>query len=1049
MAQNNNNSLQQSAANTQQQAANTQQQSANKQQQSADKNKSASKSLLDSASLIVKAAIKIASIDYEKQLEKLSLTFDTTLTRLEAANRVSQQGIDNIIRGYTNAIHTTISGIMDGVNESAYTAANNMVDLSLSLKKYNIDRGIIEKSRDLDIALREKQFEKTMNNLDAQLITATTTMAGEVIKEVADMANDVSIVGVSLGDAPSEIADAASKMGQIITGVNETVVKYEGEIDTKRMEGIQKIVKFQLESAAKIEKKWLDAAPEVQKAWLQFTQHLENNNIKNESSANTIGINLGLSGNQLDSFKKEMFRVQKSISNNWGKTLEDMQKMQEHYFETTGRNIQMSENDMNETIANSLLYGEETIMQMNAGAEILGVSIENSNDLMFEMYKQANKMGLNAKAYGKTLVQSLKVAEKYQFKDGIKGLASMAKWAAQTRFNMQNLDSMISSIHEGGLQGIIEKSANLQVLGGNFAMNSDPLRMAWESYMNPAGLAKRYNRMLDGIGYLDSNGELVTGVADQMRLEEFAKQTGQSINDVRNQIRQTLRGDSVSKNLNQNINWNEEQKALITNKAFKNENGQWVVKMNEADENGNWERNVSELTAEDLQHLFPENNEEKLTSYVYDIRNMMMKLDSVKVGSQSRLSYDTYDNWVIEENKRMKNVAEDFNLQYEKYISMVKGSMQFATESQKTFEEMMAKGNKEIDDSRKEIVKAGKNIAESLENVSKIINDAIKEIQHVEIPELEGVNKDNIEDLRFKTWAERGNWRNDDFVKLAAELKVKQRDDEEVNRIMNDLVGGSFLNQKEDGMVDNWTKEDVIRAYDYLISHKDKNGHSYVVEGEKDSENIPSVLYNSSDPFDIFTRNLLLYGMPSSYNTLGGQSVKDGLINKNGDSKKIEDGLVIQNGIPTRIDDKDQVIAAKNGGPLDRMLDSVYNIVNGSNVANNTENNFVYEKRWEEILTKTDNVPRPMHYDSYVRESPNSNSGGQGNSNGKIEVAPIQININGSIQLSGANGTMDITQQIANDPNFIRSLSQMISLEVEKKVHGGRVNNVLDRGLQF
>ena len=404
MAQNNNSSSQQSAANTQQQAANTQQQSANKQQQSADKNKSASKSLLDSASLIVKAAIKIASIDYEMQLEKLSLTFDTTLTRLEAANRVSQQGIDNIIRGYTNAIHTTISGIMDGVNESAYTAANNMVDLSLSLKKYNIDRGIIEKNRDLDIALREKQFEKTMNNLDAQFITATTTMAGEVAKEVADMANDVSIFGVSVGDAPSEIADAASKMGQIATGVNETVVKYEGEIDTKRMEGIQKIVKFQLESAAEIEKKWLDAGAEVQKAWLQFTQHLENNNVKNESSANTIGINLGLSGNQLDSFKKEMFRVQKSISNNWGKTLEDMQKMQEHYFETTGRNIEMSENDMNETIANSLLYGEETIMQMNAGAEILGVSIENSNDLMFEMYKQANKMGLNAKAYGKNLL---------------------------------------------------------------------------------------------------------------------------------------------------------------------------------------------------------------------------------------------------------------------------------------------------------------------------------------------------------------------------------------------------------------------------------------------------------------------------------------------------------------------------------------------------------------------------------------------------------------------------------------------------------------------
>ena len=90
-----------------------------------------------------------------------------------------------------------------------------------------------------------------------------------------------------------------------------------------------------------------------------------------------------------------------------------------------------------------------------------------------------------------------------------------------------------------------------------------------------------------------------------------------------------------------------------------------------------------------------------------------------------------------------------------------------------------------------------------------------------------------------------------------------------------------------------------------------------------------------------------------------------------------------------------------------------------------------------------------MQYDSYVRENPYSNGGGSENGNGKIEIAPIQININGNIQISGANGTTDITQQIANDPNFIRSLSQMISLEVEKKVRGGRVNNPLNRGLVF
>ena len=75
-----------------------------------------------------------------------------------------------------------------------------------------------------------------------------------------------------------------------------------------------------------------------------------------------------------------------------------------------------------------------------------------------------------------------------------------------------------------------------------------------------------------------------------------------------------------------------------------------------------------------------------------------------------------------------------------------------------------------------------------------------------------------------------------------------------------------------------------------------------------------------------------------------------------------------------------------------------------------------------------------------MKENPyaiNSNNGG------KIEVAPIEIRLNGNIQISGGNGTIDITQQIANDPNFIRELSQMISKELERKINGGRVSNAL------
>ncbi len=92
----------------------------------------------------------------------------------------------------------------------------------------------------------------------------------------------------------------------------------------------------------------------------------------------------------------------------------------------------------------------------------------------------------------------------------------------------------------------------------------------------------------------------------------------------------------------------------------------------------------------------------------------------------------------------------------------------------------------------------------------------------------------------------------------------------------------------------------------------------------------------------------------------------------------------------------------------------------------------------QEFLDNPQKYLEELH--NYVKENPytvNTNNGD------KIEVAPIEIRLSGNIQLSGSNGTVDITQQITNDPNFIRELSQMISKQFERQINGGRVSNAL------
>ena len=145
--------------------------------------------------------------------------------------------------------------------------------------------------------------------------------------------------------------------------------------------------------------------------------------------------------------------------------------------------------------------------------------------------------------------------------------------------------------------------------------------------------------------------------------------------------------------------------------------------------------------------------------------------------------------------------------------------------------------------------------------------------------------------------------------------------------------------------------------------------------------------------------------------------------------KVINDGYITQNGQTTKIDNNDQVLAAKKDGPIDKMLDTVSSISSPDTLSSPVS-------------------PRPMSYNSQVMESPHR-SQSQKTDNGKLEVAPIQININGSIKVNGNGGSTDITRELTNNPEFVRSIAQIISIEVEKKVQGGRVVDPINRGLVY
>lgn len=979
--------------------------------------------LSSGASTIINAIVKLATISYERDYENISAKTDLLMADIDKLGQKSVQAADLQAKAYTSAIDSSLSNLIDGINEGAYAAASNLIDISAQSKIFNLEQERLNLENKNIKNSRTAQRTATLKSLDAQETQAYVDVTGEIVKLGGKAASGIPVYGSAI-DASAE---AGANVAEGAAAANTSIVGFQGKMNAQKFETEKTITEARLKYEQEVEKKWVEAGANVQKAFLKLAQHVEGALTKAEAAANDMGINLGFSGKQLDTFKRSMFQTQITIAK-WGKTMEDAQKMQNEYIEATGRNIQFTTEDFDSSFAFDKLVGQDGLSsQLTAGMELFNHSVSDSNEMFFEMYKSVSKIGLNSRKYFKDLQSNLRLAEKFQFKGGLKSLMEMSKWAQNVRFNMGSLDNILDKIQTGGLEGIIEQSAKLQVLGGNYAMGADPLAMAYEAFNDPSSLAKRLNKMLVGEGTFNSKtGEVDFSGFSQMKVRAMAEATGQDYKDLLNQARQMIKGNIVNKELNGKYKWSDEDKALITNKA-RLVNGEWKVTMD-----NNVDQSVSTLSPKDLDHLKPTDNEEKLVNYVANIRDMMTTLTGAQQENIAKLQNDGYEQWIKEEQERLKNVTTDFNENYQMYLDIFSSNMSLATDSQKTMLSLFEQGNSNIDSAQQDILTEGKNISSTLSKVNTLISTSFSEMK-AEIAKVMGemaVIRGEAKYDGVNLFNEKSKISPEQVDAIDAYLKKDGKPALQTN--IGDWFDGLFEIDK-----DNVKKlNELVRTHpqlrkDLIALSTDQNNQLVVGKNASSFEYIENTdeIINKYKRGSTFSRVLNNTGnMLGSYNGANIR-LRDGIIDKNGRPKSINDGYVTQNGLTTKIDSNDQVLAAKKDGPIDKMLNSVSSFNSPDTLSSPVS-------------------PRPMSYNSQVMESPHrfqSQSGG----NGKLEVAPIQININGSIKVNGNSGSTDITRELTNNPEFVRSIAQIISIEVEKKVQGGRVVDPINRGLVY
>lgn len=614
---------------------------------------------------------KAASTVYLKTLEKeqnIWLQQQQVYGKtLETGSNIFKRSISAFGKGMNSALNTTFTSILQGVTEGAYTAASNSIDYASESMKNSFkdfsDRaalGFLEVTSKAEMELKNK-----MNNYE---------MASAGLNSVTSALGLIPGVGGAVAVA---ISGLVNNIAQITKEIDVTTDQFELQRLQRKSEIEQQKINYITELMSQV----VDLSSEFGKSALNFSKSIESVVQATDESAKQIANITGMSGANSKQYEDFMFKTLKNLSfqNSEGKTTyldEDSKSLlqaQKLYNEATTRNQVMSSEEF---IKNSMLgtvLGDKNLASTLLGdMDYFNKSIETGTDLIFEMFKEANKAGVSNKKFAKDLQQNLKLAQKYTFKGGIKGMMEMSLWAQKTRFNMQGLESIVDKVQDGGLEGVITQAAKLQVLGGHMAMGSDPIAMMYEAWSDPESLAKRFSDMTKGIGHFNSKtGEVDIKGADAMMLKQYAEATGINYNDARAQITQRIKGEQIDKQLRNK--YTDQQKALIYNKAKLNENGDWVVTLDNGQTKG-----INELEEGDWNSLMP--TEESIEDYVSKIYSILNEERGAKNKQQADLADATKDTIFEEFRKRIELTLTSTEGERGKaLIGMIKESAQEAT----------------------------------------------------------------------------------------------------------------------------------------------------------------------------------------------------------------------------------------------------------------------------------------------------------------------------------------------------------------------------------
>lgn len=306
-------------------------------------------------------------------------------------------------------------------------------------------------------------------------------------------------------------------------------------------------------------------------------------------------LNMGVLGKQADVFSKDIQKAaQQTIS--YGISMSDIAEMQSDYSDELGRTVMLGEKggEAMGLMAKASGLGKQGAVKMAAEMETVGYSAERTAKFTNQVMNDAHGMGLNSAKVMKNIAQNLKMLNKYNFKGGAKSLARMAESATKMGISMDLATPMADKLFN--IEGAVQMSAQLQVLGGDWAKLADPFKLMYMARNDMEGLT---NSIIDAgkstAKFNEKTHEFDISALEMDRLRKIAEATGMDMDKLVVSIKNAAKFSRIKKQIS--FGFDEKTKSFVEATSHLNENGEAVIRVNGGD------KLVKDLTAPDKEWL--------------------------------------------------------------------------------------------------------------------------------------------------------------------------------------------------------------------------------------------------------------------------------------------------------------------------------------------------------------------------------------------------------------------------------------------------------------